>query len=369
MKKILICLLTFVLVAVSGIAFTACGGSAPAGKAYENLSNAIIAIEKENQSTHILTEGEVDGVESSSLLAYYSKDSLTYSEKYAYYNQLLVIPMNYIYEYKEDLKRVEEIPDLTSEKQKVVDELSLSIPAWVDSFNTSSNEYKALNTIFETGAPQQGLLKIFNNTLNNLFTSTFEVANNLAKVKDVVLDDFSSLKQTNAILTAQEVKDLRDYLALNIADDFKTLLVESFDLHDYTGIYGSKDIVAFEKFNRNAKGILTKLFSLQRIPLDNLKVIEGEPIRSETSGEVVGYKNQIIEEILEVEKTFGNERKLARQAMDNFDINYFYVNCSCSLEIYQAKEKNVTDYYNEITNYYTSYLSKYISLLVTNLQK
>ncbi len=369
MKKILTCIFAFILIATSGIVFTACGKTTPVGKAYETLNNAITKIENENNNSNIFTEGEVDGVAGNLLLAYYSKDSLTYSEKYAYYNQLLVIPMNYIYEYKEDLKRVEEIPDLSGEKQKVVDEFTLSIPAWVDSVVASSTEYKSLNTIFEDGAPKDGLLKIFNNTLYSLFTTTYQVASNLAKVKEVVLDDFSSLQETSLMLKNKDIKPLRDYFVLKIANDFKNLLVESFDLYDYTGISGSNDIVAFEKFNRNAKGILTKIFSLQKISVDDLKAEEGEPIRTETSSEVVGYRNKTITKLLEVEKTFENQRMMISQAMNNFDFKVFYTNCSCSLEIYQTKQDNVAVYYDEIANYYTSYLSKYITFLVSNLKK
>ena len=97
LSKIIVCLLLCVFSAT----MFACGKKPEKVDAYEGLTQFIEKVEQDNKTNGMFTASLVNGVASDYVLTEYLNDGT-----YGYYNQSMIIPMNFIKNYYQDLERI-----------------------------------------------------------------------------------------------------------------------------------------------------------------------------------------------------------------------------------------------------------------------
>lgn len=357
LSKIIVCL----LLCVFSVTMFACGKKPEKVDAYEGLTQFIEKVEQDNKTNGMFTASLVNGVASDYVLTEYLNDGT-----YGYYNQSMIIPMNFIKKYYQDLERISALEDISNEKKAVINDLETSIPELNNAYIDSVEKYVSLKAVSSATVVAEGARQRYVQSLKSFLKISYEVALKLAKVKDVVFNDYSSLKETTAVVTNEQAIMLRDYLMLNHANDFYNCLIVNLEMEDFASISGSKEVQSFVSFIRNVKSKFTSSMALQAIKAEELADLTGEAVTEQVGEEikVVKYNNTTIVKIFDAFNALENERKMLSKAMEEFSLYDYYVNYSCNMDAYTAKVQYATNYSNEITKFYNNYSNDYVSYLI-----
>jgi len=367
MKKILTRFLTCMIVFVSVFTLFACGKTQDPLLAYEKLSSAIQTINKEDENHNMFTTANVASVESDYVLRYYINNS-----QYNYYNQIFVLPMNFIQKYSKDIERIKDLENISAEKQNVINDLTNSLPAWVDSYKKSAKEYDALRTVGNAPVVAEGMLEVYNRSLYNLFETTYQVALNLAKVKHEVFNDYQSLAKTNRMLNENDTIVLRDYFLLQLGYDYFNCLIVNLDMEDYSSLAGDEKVQEFKNLIVKIKSGFVKAFELLSKKEDDFKVLTGEVVEENVDDDesvTIKYLNTSVNKLFNVLEGLDNERKMLNKSLENFSLYKYYVNYSCNMNAYTEKQPFANNYYSEIGDYFTIYTNEYIDYLNLIMKK
>ncbi len=361
MKKILTGILTCLVVLVSAITMVACGDGGNNLQKFDSLSSALETINKEDKNYNMFTTSNINQVHSDYVLSYYKNNA-----KYNYYNQILALPMNFIQNYMSDLERIKDLENISGEKQSVINNLTNSLPAWVEAYRVSAREYDALRNVGTAPVVIEGMLEVYNRTLFNLFKSTYQVALNLAKVKHEVFNDYLSLSETNRALNENDTIALRDYFLLQLGYDYFNCLIVNLDMEDYSSLAGDEKVQEFTTLIYNVKFGLVNVYNLLAKQDNQLNVLTGKAIE-ENVGEdkpvVIKYVNTSVNNLFKTLEALDNERIMLNKSFEKFSLNKYYVNYSCNMKAYIENETFAENYYKEIGNYFTVYSSEYIAYL------
>lgn len=360
MKKLLTKIFAGLFVVVSGITLFACGDKTSQKTAYQTMTEAIQTIATEDVD-HMFMTANVDSVRSDYVLRYYANKS-----EYNYLNQCLVLPMNYIQKYSNDLERLDSIDKLSKDKQKIVNSLKDSVPAWIDEFRVSVDKYTGLSDFEYAPIPAEGALEMFNRSLYDFFRETYNVAIKLAEIKDKVFNDYRSLSVSNRTLNEEDTDELRDFFVLQIGYDYFNMFVNNLEMKDYSNINeGSNEIISFGNFIKEIKSSFTKVFTLQALDTNTLAILTGKAV-SENVGDqevVVRYENDQINKLFKTYQAIENEKIMLNQSLSNFSLRRFYTTHSCNMDAYAKEVSFANGYYQEIQEYYTKYTVNYIDYL------
>ena len=359
-KKILLSLVLCVMVCASAITLFACTENIDKNSLYEQVGKVITKIDSEKTSNGMFVTRDVKGVSTDYALNYYATNAT-----YSYYNDLFVIPMNYIVNYYEDLQRLEQIDGISGEGQTLVNDLSGATKAFSIAYEQCKenfNVYKNLSALY----PQkviEGALAIYKLSLKDLLKQVYNMANSLAGIKNVIFNDFAGLEQTNDLLDQTDSQTLRDYIVLQLAGDYYDALIVNLDMNDYTDKEANDNVSMFVDVNAGIKFGINYLYNLQAVSADKLKNFTGEAEVEQVTGQVISYKNTTVTEIISTMNVMNNERTMLNKALKSFNLAKFYENYSCSVDAYSASLPYAEYYYDEIKLYFGNYVQKYFSYL------
>ena len=117
MKKILSKIIVCLLICVSAVTMFACGNKFNKKESFEAVSMVMTEINIDNQDNQMFTTATISGVRSDYALRHYVGNST-----YNYYNECLIIPMNYIQKYYNDLQRIEDLDKISSKKKSAIND-------------------------------------------------------------------------------------------------------------------------------------------------------------------------------------------------------------------------------------------------------
>lgn len=360
MKKLLTGFLTCLIIFASAFTLFACGNAGDPLQAFDKLSTAIQTINTEDENNNMFTTANVNSVKSDYVLRYYLNNS-----QYNYYNQIFVLPMNFIQKYAGDIERIKDLENISGEKQGVINDLTNSLPAWVDAYRTSAKEYEALRSVGNAPVVAEGMLEIYNRTLFNLFETTYEVALNIAKVKNEVFNDYRSLSETNRVLNENDTITLRDYFLLQLGYDYFNCLIVNLDMEDYSSLSGDEKVREFKNLIVNIKAEFVEVFNLLAKDENQVNVLTGKAIEESIDEEkvTIKYVNSSVDKLFKVLEALDNERIMLNKSLEEFSLYKYYVNYSCNMNAYTEKQAFAENYYKEISDYFRVYSNEYVAYL------
>ena len=362
MKKLLTKIFAGLFVCVSAFALCACNPSAQNIEAYQAVSSVLQSIKEENINSQMFVSTKIDDIQTDFAVKLYVD-----SEQYKYYNQLVVISMNFIENYYNDLNRVD-VNKVSGDNKNQLASIVKNANALKISYQTCVDKLHKLESIDKNDtAVYEGMRKIFNDSLYDFVKSSYNVALQIAQVKDVFFNDYRGLKDTTLALEEKDTQALRDYFVLYSAYDFYKCLFENLEMNDYSAITGTGSVQKFASNVNAIKQNLTSCMTLQAMPV---KALIGKEILNDTTGDTLKFENQIVDTLFKVFDTLSLERSMLNEALSNFSLKDFYVKYSCSLNAYVSQEKQTfaSNYYNEVVDFYTKYTNDYINYLTQTMK-
>ncbi len=365
MKKIITKIMVCLLVCVSAITMFACGSKFNKKESFEVVNAVITEINTDNQSNKMFVTTNISGVKSDYALRYYVGNTT-----YNYYNECLIVPMNYIQKYYTDLQRIEALEKISKNNKAIINELTEAVPALRIAYKETVDRYNNLKSVGSSEVLVEGATQVYNQSLKEFIKSAYDVALKLANVKNQVFNDFKGLSVTNRVLSSSDTAVLRDYFVLYNAYDYYNCLIANLKAEDFSSIVGNNDVENFVNFIKSIKTKLTLNLSVQAISDANLKVLTGNAISEKVDGEnvVLRYENTMVDKLFEAFETVQNERVMLNKSFENFSLYDFYIKHSCNMDAYATKVDYANDYYSEIKNYYNAYNKDYVSYLISLLK-
>ncbi len=327
--------------AFSSLALFACGGASEPNIQYTELPNIVTEM---NSNHTMFKSGSVDGVTTNFIFNALDGDD-------NYFNECFVIPMNYINKYNLDIEEVKRLKGFNGEQSAAIAELEKDLATFKHAYVSANNEYERL-TIFssESGSIYDGALQQYKYSVTKLISGAYDVAISLSKVQDIALNRFNL--QAGGI-TNNDALLLKDYLSLKIGQDYFKVLLDNSN----SKLFKTSADLNINKFVYFVNGVKADLTAFVKdfYGKSNLKDLNNDEADGDKSPVSLLVKSQNIME---------NERQNLNRSLDRFSLYEFYNSYNCNMISYQGKIEYAETYYNEIQNYYKSFIK-----LQTNYMK
>ena len=365
MKKILTKIFACLIVFASAFTLFACDDKKDETTLNQLLTDAITEIQTQNKTSNMLTKTGAENVENiNGVQTDFALTSYIENSEYNYFNQAFIIPMNYIQKYSTDLSRLESIPSLSKESKDQINKLKKIIPVWTKNFKDTSDQYKNITNLGTADVVVEGATILYEKELVDLFKSTYDVALNLAEVRNLAFDEIRSLEETNVKLTDQNVIHLRDYFMLQTSYDFYNCLIVNLKAENFSKLNESaQEVKSFRKLIEDIKESFTDTFKLQALSefndLTGSEIVEGG----------TNFNNTKVKQLFKAYEAMKNEKVMLNKALENFSLYDYYFTYSCNIDAYTKKQVFAKNYYNEIQNYYTNYVPSYFEYLINVIEK
>jgi len=346
MRKRIFTLLFACVMLGGAFMFASCGEkSKPIDYSYTELNALTESMRKDD---YLFVERDVDGVPTS-----YAFKALN-GDLYEYYNECFIVPMTYIHRNLPDLANLKFIKNLSSSQKNDINKLNKSIDKMKASLQPLKAQAVNLNNFPSSGTLYEGALQQYQYECTKFILNTYDVAFNLSQIEVTIYNRFNEMK-TRA-LNQDDSVIVRNYLSLKIGKDFTKLLLENSNSKLFTtATDASTDVVEFKKFIDTSKTSLRNFIKyFYAIWPTNLKNLQSEPIVEEN---VVTYNNVKIDELLNMESVLDEERTILNKSFDKFSVYKFYQEHNCNLKSYSNQVKFADVYYNEIQDYFNSYIN------------
>lgn len=326
--------------AFSSLALFACGGGEEPSIKYQELPNIIT--EMKNNNT-MFKSGDVDLVPTNFLLNALEGEN-------NYFNECFIIPINYISKYQTEIEAVKNLNGLNGEQSSAINQLEKDLATFKHAYVSANNEYERL-TIFssESGSIYDGALQQYKYSVTKLISGAYDVAISLSKVQDVALNRFNL--QAGGI-TNNDALLLKDYLSLKIGQDYFKVLLDNSN----SKLFKTSADLNINKFVYFVNGVKADLTAFVKdfYGKSNLKDLHNDEADGDNSPVSLLVKSQNIME---------NERQNLNRSLDRFSLYEFYNSYNCNMISYQGKIEYAETYYNEIQNYYQSFIKLQINYM------
>lgn len=326
-------------------AMFACGGDESLQLSYKDLSKVVTEMQSNSE---MFVSGTVDDVSTNFVIK-----ALNSTEN-GYFNECLIIPINYIAKYQTDINLVAEKGNFNGEQSDAINKLETSMANMKLAYQDMCGENERLN-MFTADDVYNGALQLFKYSATKFISSTYEVAINLAEVQNKVLNKFDGMVTRS--LDFSDAAALRDYTALKIGQDYTNLLLVSMNSKTWVPAAGvvSPYVIAHANVMSSIKGDLSK-FIASYYGATNFKDLSVEEVKE---GAEPTYNNTGVAEVLNYQKTLENERVILNKAMSKFSMyDFFQEPYECNMTAYEKDVKYASQYYAEIQMYYISVLSQ-----------
>lgn len=352
------------LVFTAAFAFVGCNGNVSKNDIYDKVAAVIEKIDNDKDDVGMFISDTTNGVKSDYCNKIYHNHS-----SLAYYDELFVLPANYLKNYYKDLERLK-LGDVVvnAQGQQAINNLATSINQLLQGYNASVENYKTYTNLasdsgYSSSVVVQGALTIYNLSLKDMTMGAYNSAIALSQVKDYVLNDFAGLKQTNTMLQQKDSETLRDYISLKIAVDYYNAMIVNLDMNDYSSSSSTGGAIEFATFFKSLKQGIKNLYNFQAIEQTNLKVLTGTPITEDTGNgnKVIGYKNTAVEEILSIVQLLNNEEVMLNQAFSSFNMLSYCENYDFDIENYSKVTANAEEHLAEIELFFEHYVQNLIT--------
>ncbi len=273
-----------------------------------------------------------------------------------YFNECLIIPINYISKYNSQLSLLKD-KTFSGEQQQAIDNLEIDLASFKVNYTALVSEYDRLVTFTDKSSViYEGALQQFKYKATDFISSTYEVAISLADVQKRCLNIFSDMVTTN--LGEFNMAQLRDYLALQVGYDYYKVLLESSNSNNFVVNSEAGTITLVNLINSTK----TKLTNFIRdfygaTTLKNLTKVDV------TEGDNITYKNIGIKKLLSAQEDFASEREFVAKSFEKFSLYKFYNTYHCNLQSAMNDEAYADVYYSKIQSYYKTYLPNYTDYL------
>lgn len=360
-NKILKVALAFVF-AFCSFAMFACGGDENLQLSYKDLPKIVTEMQS---NSDLFKTGTVDGVSTNFIINAFAADDsedsegLDNSDENRYFNECLVIPINYIVNYQNDVELVAEIKNLNGEQSDAINKLETSMATMKLAYQDMCGENERL-LMFTEEDVYRGALQLFKYSATKFITSTYEVAINLADVQNKVLNKFDGMVTRK--LDTSDATALRDYTALKIGQDYANLLLVSMNSKTWTPAEGvvSPNVIVNAYIMTQIKDNLSA-FVASYYGATSLKDLSVEDVKE---GDTTTYNNTGVTKILNSQNILENERIILNKAMNNFSMyDFFQKPYECNVEEYGKDVKYASQYFAEIFMYYTSTSLQHVNFL------
>ncbi len=342
--------------AFCSFAMFACGGDGNLQLSYKDLPKIITEMQS---NSDIFKVGTVDGVSTNFIINAFDTDDsedseesedLDNSDENRYFNECLLIPINYIVNYQNDVELVAEKGNFNGEQSDAINKLETSMATMKLAYQDMCGENERL-LMFTEEDVYKGALQLFKYSATKFITSTYEVAINLADVQNKVLNKFDGMVTRK--LDTFDATALRDYTALKIGQDYANLLLVNMNSKTWTPAVGvvSPNVIAHTYIMTQIKDNLSA-FVASYYGATSFKDLSVEDVKE---GDMITYNNTGVTKILNSLIILENERIILNKAMNRFSMyDFFQKPYECDITAYEKDVKYASQYFAEIFMYYTS---------------
>lgn len=330
----------------SSVALFACGERKPEEEvvSYNTLSSLV----SDMKSNEMFSATSVEGVQSNFCLK-------PFLSTMTYYNELFIMPMNYIETYHVNLQAIKDLPSINSEQDKYITQLEKDIPKLSEAFDSVLYQYKRLTAFSsEHQTIVQGALQLYQYECTDLIGSAYQVAIDIATIEEKVFGRFDAMVTAEQV-TKDDSKMIRDYISLFIGKDYYNALLVSSNSKNFN-TSGDANVTRFGTFYTGLKTDLTNYVrdihgatSFKSLESDPITVGEGEDAQ-------LVYNHIAITDLIASHQTMEEERVSLQKAFGQFSFYQFYQYYNCNLNTYNNVNEFISIYYGEIKNYYNSFI-------------
>ncbi len=327
----------------SSLALFACGGQADNSTAYQKVDELVEVINQNQGTGKLFSKSQVYNLSSDYIISSFVSidDSV--------YKALFAIPMNYIASHYSVLSALDEMENISKSGKEAIETLKNNVDVMKDEYFKLDAQFQRLKTFSDLTHQKiyEGEIQRFRYQSTDIIGATYNVALSLANVEEEVFDFYSG-KVKKETLTQDDSRELRDYLALFVSQDYYTLLLKNCKS---TNLSAKVDTI---NSARASFASFVRTFSAA----NNLK-----DLTQNSADETEPYQSKV-DHLLKINKLLMEDRKIMIEATNQFSYYDFLLsyNGEGKLDIDQEEGlKNYEDVHvHSIEDYFSSKLTCYI---------